>query len=234
MSTTRYWLSEGSVPICKKIFWRKLFVFLFQINWQGHTVLAACRLCSRQNRTKQNLAERQMLAWHQASRCTQICLVFWQITNYDILTLLCSTYSMLRFFWYSYIENHEDANELSEAEGDTKFEGRESRDHGCSALPDCEIKIILLYVNSYCLRKWSISKVIKNLQFSMLTWWHRERKICWRSLRWKGPPQRPLPWRAKCLRIQICIQSNPKNILWRKQRRNSLINVEKQTSVSGF
>ena len=73
------------------------------------------------------------------------------------------------FFWYSYIENHEDANELSEAEGDTKFEGRESRDHGCSALPDCEIKIILLYVNSYCLRKWSISKVIKNLQFSMLT-----------------------------------------------------------------
>lgn len=204
MSTTRYWLSEGSVPICKKIFWRKLFVFLFQINWQGHTVLAACRLCSRQNRTKQNLAERQMLAWHPASRCTQICLVFWQITNYDILTLLCSTYSMLRFFWYSYIENHEDANELSEAEGDTKFEGRESRDHGCSALSDCEIKIILLYVNSYCLRKWSISKVIKNLQFSMLTWWHRERKICWRSLRWKGPPQRPLPWRAKCLRTQIC------------------------------
>ena len=47
---------------------------------------------------------------------------------------------MLRFFWYSYIENHEDANELSEAEGDTKFEGRESRDHGCSALPDCEKK----------------------------------------------------------------------------------------------
>ena len=135
MSTTRYWLSEGSVPICKKIFWRKLFVFLFQINWQGHTVLAACRLCSRQNRTKQNLAERQMLAWHQASRFTQICLVFWQITNYDILTLLCSTYSMLRFFWYSYIENHEDANELSEAEGDTKFEGRESRDHGRSSPP---------------------------------------------------------------------------------------------------
>ena len=29
MSTTRYWLSEGSVPICKKIFWKKLFVFFF-------------------------------------------------------------------------------------------------------------------------------------------------------------------------------------------------------------
>ena len=59
------------------------------------------------------------------------------------------TYSILRFVWYSYIENHEDANELSEAEGDTKFEGRESRDHGRSSLPDYETKIILLYVNKY-------------------------------------------------------------------------------------
>ena len=94
---------------------------------------------------------------------------FSHITNHDILTLLCPYIFHITIFWLSYIENHEDANELSEAEGDTKFEGRESRDHGCSALPDCEIKIILLYVNSYCLRKWSISKVIKNLQFSMLT-----------------------------------------------------------------
>ena len=75
-----------------------------------------------------------MLAWRQASRC----LVFLHFTIYDILTLLCS-----------YIENHEDANELSEAEGDTKFEGRESRDHGRSSLPDYETKIILLYVNKY-------------------------------------------------------------------------------------
>ena len=36
---------------------------------------------------------------------------------------------------FTYVENHEDANELGEAEGHTKFERGESRDHSSATLP---------------------------------------------------------------------------------------------------
>ena len=91
MSTTRYWLSEGSVPICKKIFWRKLFVFLFQINWQGHTVLAACRLCSRQNWTKQNKKKQRGKCWHDVKHQGVLKYVW------------CSDKLQIMIFWHFYV-----------------------------------------------------------------------------------------------------------------------------------
>ena len=35
----------------------------------------------------------------------------------------------------TYVENHEDAYELGEAKGDTKFERGKSRDHSSTSLP---------------------------------------------------------------------------------------------------
>ena len=45
----------------------------------------------------------------------------------------------------TYVENHEDTNELGEAEGNTKFERCESRNHSSATLPGGEIKSVSVW-----------------------------------------------------------------------------------------